>query len=179
MGKQTNTPKRVSPPKPKGLARRVKGPLLRDTYLQKLVRHINRKVWWHVSPVDPRAYEKRGKFLASSFREAEFYGRPHDIPERVVIGAPVVGDDRYIETTLIGRVESAPNMSVPKRLALDARLRRAALRRGFDSIVLLTSKGFQALRRNGAIPRSIELNVVDLGCVRHSANGALSTRRSK
>lgn len=127
--------------------------------------------------MDLQAYEKRGKFLASSFKEAEFYGRPNDIPERVVIAAPVIGDDRYIETALIGRVESALDMSVPKRLALDARLRRAALRRGFDSIVLLTSKGFQSLRRSGVIPRSIELNVVDLGCLQHSANGAPSSGR--
>lgn len=156
------TPNQVSPPKQNELARHLKGSLLRETYLQKLIRHINRKLWWHVPPMDPRAYEKRGKFLASSFREAEFYGRPHDVPERVEIAAPAIGDERYIELELIGRVESSPNMSVPKRLALDARLRRAALRKGFDSIVLLTPKAFQALRRKGAIPRSIELNVVDL-----------------
>jgi len=150
---------------------------LSETHLQKLVRHINRKAWWHVPPIDPQAYEKRGKFLASSFGEAEFYGRPRDIPERVAIAAPVVGDDRYIETTLIGRVESAPNMSVPKRLALDARLRRAALRKGFDSIVLLTRKGFQALRSGGAIPRSIELNVIDLRCL-ESVKKELSARSS-
>lgn len=167
MGKQANT------------ARHVKTPLLRETHLQRLILHINRKAWWHVPPMDPRAYEKRGKFLASSFREAEFYGRPHDIPERVAIVAPVVGDDHYIETTLIGRVESAPNMSVPKRLALDARLRRAALRRGFDSIVLLTPRGFQALRRTGAIPRSIELNVVDLDCLGHFAQVPPSSPRPK
>jgi len=59
-------------------------------------------------------------------------------------------------------------MSVPKRLALDARL-RARFARGYDSIVLLTPKGFQALRRSGAIPRSIELNVVDLDCLGHLA----------
>lgn len=116
--------------------------------------------------MDTRAYEKRGKFLASSFREAEFYGRPHDIPERVAIAAPVVGDDHYIETTLIGRVESAPNMSVPKRLALDARLRGAALRKGFDSIVLLTPIGFRQFKNKGRIPRSMELNVVELRCLK-------------
>jgi hypothetical protein len=117
--------------------------------------------------MDPRAYEKRGKFLASSFREAEFYGRPHDVPEKVEIAAPAIGDDRYIEIELIGRVESSPNMSDPKRLALDARLRRAALRKGFDSIVLLTPMGFRALKYKGKLPRSIELNVVDLRCLRN------------
>jgi hypothetical protein len=133
-----------------------------DVFLAKLIAHINRKKWWHVPPMDPRAYEKRGKFLASSFREAEFYGRPFNIPERVAIAAPIVGDDRFIETTLIGRAESDPNMGVTKRLALDARLRRAALRKGFDSIVLLTPRDFRALKEAGTIPASIELNVVDL-----------------
>lgn len=166
MGKQANTPRHVSPPKRKGLAPRLKGPLLRETHLQRLIRHINRKAWWHVPPMDPRAYEKRGKFLASSFREAEFYGRPNDIPERVAIVAPVVGDDHYIETTLIGRVESSPNMSVPKRLALDAKLRRAALRKGFDSIVLLTPNGYRQFKNGGRIPRSMELNIVELGCLK-------------
>jgi hypothetical protein len=168
LGKQANTPRHVSPRKRRGPAPRLKRPLLRETHLQRLILHINRKAWWHVPPMDPRAYEKRGKFLASSFREAEFYGRPRDIPERVAIDAPVIGDDRYIETTLIGRVESAPNMSVPKRLALDARLRRAALRKGFDSIVLLTPIGFRQFKNKGRIPRSIELNVVQLHCLQGS-----------
>jgi hypothetical protein len=135
-------------------------------YVEKLIGHINRKNWWHVPPTDPRAYEKRGKFLASSFRQAEFYGRPCDAPERVGIASPLVGDNDAIERTLIGRVESDPNMSVPRRLALDVKLRRAALRKGFDSIVLLTPKGFEALRQKGVTPRSIELNVIDLRCLR-------------
>lgn len=47
---------------------------------EKLVASVNRKSWWHVPPVDPDAYLKRGKFLASSFEAAEFYGRPLDEP---------------------------------------------------------------------------------------------------
>jgi hypothetical protein len=179
LGKQANTPRHVSPPKRKGLAPPLRESLLRESYLRKLVRHVNRKAWWHVPPMDTRAYKKRGKFFASSFGEAEFYGRPEDIPARVAIGAPIVGDDRYIEMELIGRVESSPNMGVPKRLALDAKLRRAALQKGFDSIVLLTPKDFQALRRSGAIPRSIELNVVDLDCLGHLAQVPPSSPRPK
>ena len=136
-------------------------------HLKKLVRHINRKDWWHVPPADTRAYQKRGKFLASTFREAEFYGRPYDKPERVVIASPLVGDNDTIEKTLIGRVESHPNISVRKRFSLDAKLCRAALLKGFDSIVLLTPMGFRALKYKGKLPRSIELNVVDLRCLRN------------
>jgi hypothetical protein len=124
---------------------------LRLRHLKKLVRHINRKDWWHVPPADPRAYQKRGKFLASTFREAEFYGRPYNNPERVVIASPLVGDNDKIEKTLIGGVESHPNISIRKRFSLDAKLCRAALLKGFDSIVLLTPMGFRALKYKGKL----------------------------
>jgi len=52
-----------------------------DHLFEKLVAHVNRKGWWHVPPRDPTAYGKRGKFFASSFREAEFWGRPLDEPQ--------------------------------------------------------------------------------------------------
>jgi len=42
------------------------------SYFEKLVKHFNRKDWWHVPPVDAEAYQKRGKFLASTSAEAEF-----------------------------------------------------------------------------------------------------------
>lgn len=134
--------------------------------IRKLVRHINRKAWWHVKPVDSRSYEERGKFLSSSFREAEFYGRPADRAERVRVSRPIVGHNDSIERRLLGRVESNPEISVPKRLALDARLRRAALRGGYDSIVLMTAPGYRKFIHEGKIPRSIELNVLDLGCLK-------------
>lgn len=134
--------------------------------IQKLIKHVNRKDWWHVTPADPKAYEKRGKFLASSFREAEFYGRPNDMPERVTIASPVVGDNNTIERKLIGRVESRPDISVQERFALDAKLHRAALQRGYDSIVLMNESAFQKFKKEGKIPRSIELNIVDLRCLR-------------
>jgi hypothetical protein len=130
--------------------------------IPRLIKHVNRKDWWHVQPVDPRAYEKRGKFLASSFQEAEFYGRPNDLPEKVAIETPVVGDEATIERKLIGRVESHPDISVRERFALDAKLRRAALRKGYDSIVLMSTTGFQRFKKEGKIPRSLELNIVNL-----------------
>jgi len=133
--------------------------------IQRLIKHVNRKHWWHVKPTDPSAYEKRGKFLASSFEEAEFYGRPGDVPEKVTIASPVVGDNDTIERKLIGRVESHSEISVEKRFVLDAKLRRAALRKGYDSIVLMSKPGFQKFWKEGKIPRSLELNIVDLRCL--------------
>ena len=135
-------------------------------HIQRLIDHVNRKNWWHVTPEDVGAYGKRGKFLASSFQEAEFYGRPGDQPEKVRIACPVVGDNDTIERKLIGRVASQADIGVMERFALDAKLRRAALRRGYDSIVLMTKPGFQKFQREGRIPRSLELNIVDLRCLR-------------
>jgi hypothetical protein len=72
-----------------------------------------------VQPADPRAYQKRGKFFASSFSDAEFYGRPQDEPEQVTIASPVVGDNDAIERNLLGRAESYPDIAVRERFALD------------------------------------------------------------
>jgi len=55
--------------------------------MQRFIARINRKDWWHVPPRDPSAYKKRGQFFASSFREAEFWGRPLDEPQRVRVPA--------------------------------------------------------------------------------------------
>jgi len=147
---------------------------MRDN-LQKLIRHINRKAWWHVTPADPSVYKKRGKFFASSFKEAEFYGRPSDVPEKVIVASPVVGDNDTIERKLIGGVESHPSVSVRKRFALDAKLCRAALRKGYDSILLMSETGFQEFNKKGKIPRSLELNIVDLRCL--SVNVSTNKRR--
>jgi hypothetical protein len=136
--------------------------------IQRLVNHINRKSWWHVKPVDAMAYEKRGKFLSSSFAEAEFYGRPTDRPEKVTISCPLVGDNDSIERRLLGDVESNAEIRVGKRLALDAKLQRAALKKGYDAIVLMTPPAYRRFRDEGTIPRSIELNVLDLRCVTSS-----------
>ena len=65
---------------------------MRD-HIQTLIARVNRKSWWHVKPAEASAYRKRGKFLASTFQEAEFYGRPGDCPEKVTIASPVVGDN--------------------------------------------------------------------------------------
>lgn len=133
--------------------------------LHELIKYINRKQWWHVTPEDPRAYEKRGKFLASTYREAEFYGRPNDKPDKVVIRVPLVGTNATIERRLFRKVVSHPNIIVERRIALDAKMRRAALRKGFDSIVLMSDSSYKRFCKDGKIPRSIELNVLDLRCM--------------
>jgi hypothetical protein len=139
----------------------------------KLVQHINRKYWWHVRPCDPGAYKKRGKFYASTFREAEFWGRPLDQPEKIVVTRPLVGDEEKIEKVLFGKRVSTDDISIDNRWALDGRMRRAALAKGFDSIVLLVPKAFAEYRATGKLPRSIELNVLN------PYQGGQSTQRSR
>ena len=56
---------------------------VKQEYVDKLIQRINHKDWWHVTPVDPKSYSKRGKFLAIHLPGGEFWGRPNDTPERV------------------------------------------------------------------------------------------------
>lgn len=133
---------------------------IKKDYLAKLITHVNRKQWWHVTPADPIAYKKRGKFYASSFQEAEFYGRPNDIPERATIAKPFVCDNQTIEKKLLGKIESYEGISIEEIAKIDTRLRQEALKRGFDSIVLFSEKSLRSFRQTGKIPRSIELNIL-------------------
>ena len=139
--------------------------LVQTTTIQGLIKRINRKRWWHVQPQDSCAYDKRGKFFASSYDEAEYYGRPGE-PERVTIYRPLVGDEEHIEMTLLGyrpskeleKLESGLPV-IQARLDLDARLKEAAVADGYDSIALVTPRAWTALREAGKLPRSIELNI--------------------
>ncbi|HEX4002890.1 MAG TPA: hypothetical protein VHX36_09580 [Candidatus Acidoferrales bacterium] len=137
-----------------------------DAFLKKLVAHVNRKEWWHVPPRNRSAYSERGEFLASSFREAEFWGRPLDEPQRVTIGKPLIGDEETIEKRLLGRRVASEGITMESRWALDAKLKRAAIAKGYDSIVLLSDKAFTGFIKSGKLPRSIELNIFNLGEVK-------------
>jgi hypothetical protein len=112
-------------------------------------------------PADPTAYKKRGKFFASSFHEAEFYGRPNDTPERVAVAKPFICDNHSIEKELLGNIESYEGMSIDEIAKIDAKLRKEAMKKGFDSIVLLSETGLRYFTKTGKIPRSIELNMLE------------------
>jgi hypothetical protein len=138
---------------------------MEKTPKDKLLARINRKDWWHVPPSDPQAYEKRGMFLASTFREAEFWGRPLDTPIRVSVANPIIGDETTIQTELQVIALEYPGDDSPKllewRWQLDAALKKAAVARGYDAIVLLSPDGYARFLAEGKIPISIELNLVD------------------
>lgn len=130
----------------------------------KLLALINRKDWWHVPPADPRVYSKRGLFLASTYREAEFWGRPLDRPIHVSIKKPLVGDEHSIEIELLGARSEYPGDDHPKllewRWSLDEKLKKAAIAKGYDSIALLSPLGYTKFKTDGKLPRSIELNLL-------------------
>lgn len=128
---------------------------------KRLIAFVNRKAWWHVPPRDPGAYRKRGQFLASSLREAEFWGRPLPEPLRVSVNKPLVGDETAIERRLFGRRVSHEGLSMEQRWSLDARMKRVALAQGYDSILLMAPQGFAKFRSSSELPRSLELNVLE------------------
>jgi hypothetical protein len=132
---------------------------MKQQVYQKTIAHVNRKNWWHVPPRDTAAYRKRGKFLASSFSEAEFWGRPLDEPQKVSVVRPLVGDEQTIEKTLFGQRLSTEEMTIDARWKLDAKIKKAALAKGYDAVVLMTAKAFSELKAKGKMPRSLELNV--------------------
>jgi hypothetical protein len=126
---------------------------------RKLIDHINRKHWWHVPPVDPDAYMKRGMFFASSFGEAEFYGRPLNEPGKVAVSKPLVGDERTIARVLRIPLQH-DGMTLAEIAAQDGRWRKAALKNGYDAILLMTPKGYAKWKTDGKLPRSLELNIL-------------------
>lgn len=112
-------------------------------------------------PRDPEAYRKRGKFLASSYRRAEFWGRPLVDRVKVVVKNPLVGDETTIERRLFGRRMSHEGFGMEQRWTLDARMKRAALALGYDSILLMAPQGFANFKFSGQAPPNMELNILE------------------
>ncbi len=128
----------------------------------RLIARINRKDWWHVPPRDPLAYRKRGKFYSSMFGNAEFWGRPLDIPEKVTVRNPVVGDEPYVQTVLFGGTVPEDNTeSIEWRFELDARMKEGALGMGYDAIVILSQRAYTKMKTTGNLPLNIELNILE------------------
>jgi hypothetical protein len=138
---------------------------------KSLIEQVNRRKWWHSPPRDSASYRKRGVFLASSYRECEFYGRPLDEPVEVKISKPLVGTEENIIKSLYGKESRqmdayralAGNLDVDilkVRFQLDADLFEVAKGKGYDAIVVVAEKNtFQV--KQGKLPRKAELNVFD------------------
>jgi len=153
---------------PANIASSTMNPMKRECLLlQRLIAHVNRKQWWHVPPQDPNAYSKRGKFYSATYREAEFYGRPDDNPEKVRVERPLIGDEKAISRVL-GIPPQHDGMTLEEIAEHDARWRNAALAKGYDSIVLIVPKAFAEFKASGKLPRSVELNILNVGQRSHA-----------
>jgi len=75
----------------------------------------------------------------------------------------LIGDEEAIEKELFGRRVSSEDITIEERWKLGAKMRRAALRKGYDSLVLMAPKAFAEFQSTGKLPRSMELNVLNLG----------------
>jgi hypothetical protein len=125
---------------------------------EKLVSYINSHKWWRTALPDEKTIKARGIFYTSSYCDAEFYGRPIDEPFDVSISKPLFGDEPYIMHTLDLSMLSQ-DTSLKERFRLDSKMMRIAIDKGFDSIALMTTKGYEQYKDTGKIPRSIELQV--------------------
>lgn len=137
-----------------------------------LAEQINKRKWWHSPPSDGKAYQKRGVFLASSYKECEFYGRPLDEPIKVNLFNPLINTEENIIKFLFGN--SSPQMSfytalmngfakepLKARFKLDKDLFNAAKNKDYDSIAIISEKGLEKVRK-GKLPRTVELNVLNI-----------------
>ncbi|MBX7243525.1 MAG: hypothetical protein K1X92_17430 [Bacteroidia bacterium] len=126
----------------------------------KLISYINKKDWWRTSLPSLEDINARGLFFASSFKEAEFYGRPLDTSFKVIITSPLVGDNDFIELSLFGEILSENLISTVERFELDKKMKEAALSLGYDSIVLMSKKGYLKYTETFKVPRNLELNIL-------------------
>jgi hypothetical protein len=124
----------------------------------KLISYINSHSWWRTALPDEKAVKARGIFYASSFKDAEFYGRPIDTPFRVNVTNPLFSDEPRI-MEFLGLSLPSPNISIKERFALDAKMMKLAALKGYDSIALTTPKAYEKYMVTNRIPGSIELQV--------------------
>lgn len=137
-----------------------------------LADQINKRKWWHSPPADKAAYKKRGMFLASSYKECEFYGCPLDEPIKVNVSHPLVdtekniirflfGDNSSQMSAYIALINGTAKEPLKLRFKLDRDLFKAAKNKNHDAIAVVTEKGLEKVK-NQKLPSSVELNVLDI-----------------
>lgn len=145
-----------------------KGFVMKKSIKEVIIAKLNKSEWWHVSPRDTNAYKKRGKFLASTYKQAEFYGRPNDVSEKILIKNPVYG---FSEIEILKKLFPSEYKDImlsvdeeskdwyEQRIALDAAMFRKAKSLGHDAIVLFGATGRKHLKMNRK-PPAVELNLL-------------------
>ena len=148
------------------------------TGYQELIEHINGKDWWRTADPDEQAVKDRGLFYASTYKEAEFYGRPQNEPVKVDIKNPLVGDEQAIASALGVKVLE-PDGPTEERFAMDKKMKQLAEAKGYDSIALMTPTEYKNYSDAGKMPRSIELNVFPAATEKMTKGGPGSGRYPK
>ena len=130
----------------------------KPAFHDRLIQKINNRDWWHVPPVEGEAaYAKRGKFLAPTYRDAEFYGRPLNDAQKVNITNPIVGPEKEIAKKL-GLDPQREGMSQKELNAHDRAWALAAKKAGYDAIVTVGEKQWKKFKETGRIPADMEVN---------------------
>ena len=65
------------------------------------------------------------------------------------------------------------------RFALDAKIKKTALAKGYDSIVLMAPKAFTEFKKNGKMPRSLELNIFIPEAITQTIESSQTYQRSR
>ena len=105
-----------------------------DSDLKKLIKKINSMDWWRTAVSDEAAIKERGLFLASSYKEAEFYGRPIDEPFSVEIENPLIGSEPVVMQKL-GLTMPTEDIPVAERFELDKKMKDKAVALGFRNLL--------------------------------------------
>lgn len=135
-----------------------------DPNVARLIARVNSKFWWRTCLPSNYALRRRGLFLAATFADAEFYGKPLDTPFVARVSNPYVTDNDSMELDFRGFLDSGPPHGSWNRFyrwwsARDAAFRSIAVARGFDSIIVMSQIAFVAFRTTGKLPRKMELNI--------------------
>jgi hypothetical protein len=146
------------------------GKLLSSAFRIKLIAHVNTHQWWHIPLNHQASYFQRGMCFSSTFEDAELNGTPLDTPFRVTVLKPLIGDEAYIETKLLGAQFKYPGdtydelFNSPESIAaIDAHLRNLhdiGLKKGYDSLIILQAEDWAQLQATGKVPSWLELNVL-------------------
>lgn len=120
------------------------------------VEQLNSKQWWRTA-INDDAIKSRGLFLSSTYEGAEFYGKPINTPFKVNVKNPLIGDEISIMNTL--GINFVDPSTIQERFDLDKQMRDVGVKKGYDSIALISRNSFNQYKKTGQLPNDIELNV--------------------
>lgn len=131
--------------------------LLSEETRKRVIKRINQREWWRTR-VNKDVLQERGLFLVSSFRYAEFYGRPLDNPFKVDLKNPLIGDEAFA-MGILGLPVPREDISGKEILEMEAKKMSVGIAMGFDSIAIMSPNEFKKLKEIGRLPNGYELQI--------------------